>query len=275
MHLLRNKPAGRFSPVCLFRPDSIAVVGGGSEVGAQVTENLRAGGFKGGMLHADTAEGIEVLPSAVDLAVIATPPSPQILRALAAKGTFAAVVVCDADGLTDPEFRGRSPCAGAGLVRHRCALHRAECLARASGPARWPDRTCLAIGVAVSCGGGLGGAEWRRLQPHRRHRRPRRHRLRPGAGLAVARSRYRGDTDRYQAAAESSSLSVSGPRRVAAAAGGGDPGGRLRSRTPAAPPTEPSRRRCAGQASCASPASRTCWRPPRSSPEPGRSAARH
>jgi acetyltransferase len=106
MHLLRNKPAGRFSPVCLFRPDSIAVIGGGSEVGAQVTANLRAGGFKGGVLHADTAEGIEALPSAADLAVIATPPSPQILRALAAKGTLAAVVVCDADGLTDPEFRG-------------------------------------------------------------------------------------------------------------------------------------------------------------------------
>ncbi len=105
MHLLRNKPAGRFSPVCLFRPDSIAVIGGGSEVGAQVTANLRAGGFKGGVLHADTAEDIEALPSAADLAVIATPPSPQILRALAAKGTLAAVVLCDADGLTDPEFR--------------------------------------------------------------------------------------------------------------------------------------------------------------------------
>ena len=73
MHLLRDKPAGRFSPARLFRPDSIAVVGAGSEVGAQVTANLQAGGFKGGMLHADTAEGIAALPSAADLAVIATP----------------------------------------------------------------------------------------------------------------------------------------------------------------------------------------------------------
>ena len=50
-------------------------------------------------------------------------------------------------------------------------------------------------------GAGLGAAERRRLQPHRRHRRPRRHRLRPGAGLAVARSRHRRDPARHPAAA--------------------------------------------------------------------------
>ena len=106
MHLLRNKPVGRFSPSCLFRPDSITVIGAGSEAGAQVMANLRSGGFQGTLLQADTVEGIEALPSASDLAVIAITPSQQLFKALAAKGTFAAVVVCDADGLSDPEIRG-------------------------------------------------------------------------------------------------------------------------------------------------------------------------
>ncbi len=106
MHLLRNKPVGRFGPSCLFRPELITVIGAGSEAGAQVMANLQSGGFKGALLQADTAEGIEALPSGSDLAVIAMPPSQQLFQALASKGTFAAVVVCDSDGLSDPEVRG-------------------------------------------------------------------------------------------------------------------------------------------------------------------------
>ncbi len=106
MDLLRDKPAGRFSAACLFRPDSITVIGAGSEVGVRVMANLHAGGFKGTLSQADNADAIAALPAATDLAVIATPPSPQVFQALAAKGTFAAVVVCDADGLSDPGFRG-------------------------------------------------------------------------------------------------------------------------------------------------------------------------
>ena len=105
MNLLRNKPVGRFSPSSLFRPDSIVVIGAGSEAGAQVMANLQSAGFKGALLQADTVEGIEALPAASDLAVIAMPPTRQLFQALAAKGTFAAVVVCDADGLSDPEIR--------------------------------------------------------------------------------------------------------------------------------------------------------------------------
>jgi acetyltransferase len=106
MHLLRNKPAGRFSPGCLFRPDSIIVIGAESEAGAPVAANLRAAGFKGQVLRGETAEDVDALPSAPDLAVIAIPPSRHLLRALATKGTCAAVVVCHADGLSDPAFRG-------------------------------------------------------------------------------------------------------------------------------------------------------------------------
>ena len=105
MDLLRDKPAGRFSAARLFRPDSIVVIGAASEVGGQVMANLRAGGFKGAVFAADAPESIAALSSAPDLAVIATPPTPDLLPALAAKGTFAAVVVCGADGLSDPARR--------------------------------------------------------------------------------------------------------------------------------------------------------------------------
>ena len=105
MDLLRDKPAGRFSAARLFRPDSIVVIGAASEVGAQVMANLRSGGFKGAVFAADAPESIAALSSAPDLAVIATPPPPDLLPALAAKGTFAAVVVCGADGLSDPARR--------------------------------------------------------------------------------------------------------------------------------------------------------------------------
>ena len=105
MDLLRDKPAGRFSAARLFRPDSVVVIGAGSEVGGQVMANLRSGGFKGGVMAADTPESVAALPSAPDLAVVATLPTPDLLHALAAKGTFATVVVCGADGLSDPERR--------------------------------------------------------------------------------------------------------------------------------------------------------------------------
>src|SRR5262245_15683661 len=105
MHLLRNKPVGRFSPACLFHPASLVVIGAQSEVGVQVMANLSSGGFKGDVTIVDSVGEITALASAPELAVIATPPSPDLLRALSGKGTFAAVVVCDAPGLDDPAFR--------------------------------------------------------------------------------------------------------------------------------------------------------------------------
>ncbi|HME22073.1 MAG TPA: GNAT family N-acetyltransferase [Acetobacteraceae bacterium] len=105
MHLLRDKPPGRFSSACLFRPDSIALVGAESKLGGQVMANLLAGVFKGSIAAVDTPESIAALPSAADLAVFGTPPTPDLLQALAAKGTFAAIVLCAADGLSDPARR--------------------------------------------------------------------------------------------------------------------------------------------------------------------------
>ena len=81
------------------------MLGATSAVGGQVMANLQVGGFKGAVFAADAPEAIVALPSAPDLAIIATPPAPDLLPALAAKGTFAAVVVCGADGLSDPARR--------------------------------------------------------------------------------------------------------------------------------------------------------------------------
>src|SRR6516164_8705128 len=69
MHLQRDKPVGRFSAARLFRPNSVVVIGGASAVGAQLTANVEAGGYKGQVSAADVPEAIAALPSAPDLAV--------------------------------------------------------------------------------------------------------------------------------------------------------------------------------------------------------------
>jgi acetyltransferase len=107
MNLIRPKPPGRFAPAALFRPDSVAVLGAGTKLGAEVMRNLRNGGFKGNVLAVDTAPpavagvlayaSVVALPVAPDLAVIADPGSvAAALPALAAKGCFAAVVLAEA-----------------------------------------------------------------------------------------------------------------------------------------------------------------------------------
>jgi acetyltransferase len=101
MHLLRHKPAGRFSPVCLFRPASVVIIGAGSDVGGLALTNMREGGFDGDLAVADTPDAIAALPRAADLAVVATPLSADLLGALARKGTFAVVALCSADSPVD------------------------------------------------------------------------------------------------------------------------------------------------------------------------------
>ncbi len=103
MPFLPIHPGGRFHPTCLFRPVSVAVIGAGSPDGNQVLDNLRAGSFAGKILVAADAAAIPALPVAPDLAVIATPPDtvPSVMAALAAKGSFAAIVIGAADGLAE------------------------------------------------------------------------------------------------------------------------------------------------------------------------------
>ena len=106
MQLLRDKPVGRFSAARLLRPDSLVVIGADTVAGAQVMANLRTGGFKGTIATADGVESVRGLAAAPDLVVIATPPDPEVLQSLAAKGTFAAVVVCEGEIVFDPAARG-------------------------------------------------------------------------------------------------------------------------------------------------------------------------
>jgi acetyltransferase len=101
MHLPRDKPAGRFGPAHLFHPDSIVVIGAGTDIGAHALANLRAGGFKGGITVIDAVANVTALAAPADLAVFASQPTLDMLHALAAKGTFAAVVLCPADALTE------------------------------------------------------------------------------------------------------------------------------------------------------------------------------
>jgi acetyltransferase len=112
MNLFRAKPIGRFAPAALFRPDSVAVIGAGTPMGAKVMRNLHDGGFKGAVLPVDATlravagvlayPSVADLPVAPDLAVIADPDVvADALPALATKSCFAAVVLADADGLAE------------------------------------------------------------------------------------------------------------------------------------------------------------------------------
>lgn len=97
----------RFRPDALFRPTSVAVIGAASEAGRQVMANMMAGGFRGAVLPVDasvaaisgvlTYAAVADLPIAPDLAVICAGEPNVLFPALAARGTFAAVLIGMAD----------------------------------------------------------------------------------------------------------------------------------------------------------------------------------
>ncbi|MBN8906327.1 MAG: acetate--CoA ligase family protein [Rhodospirillales bacterium] len=105
MPFLQSKPPGRFSLSCLFRPESVAVIGADSPAGGQVLRNVLSGGYAGTVLavaeNADTMgaarvyPGIASLPVAPELAVFAGEPDRVAGDAaeLAGKGCFAGIVV--------------------------------------------------------------------------------------------------------------------------------------------------------------------------------------
>jgi len=102
---LQSKPPGRFSLSCLFRPESVAVIGAGSPTGGQVLRNVLGGGYTGTVLAVaenDDRTGaarvypdIASLPAAPELAVFAGEPDRVASDAavLAGKGCFAGIVV--------------------------------------------------------------------------------------------------------------------------------------------------------------------------------------
>ena len=91
-------PPGKFRPELLFRPRSVAIIGAGSSVGMQVRANLAAAGFAGTVEAVDEVGALEV---GADLAVVCALEGTvlPVFRALAARGTRVAVVVCMADGV--------------------------------------------------------------------------------------------------------------------------------------------------------------------------------
>lgn len=98
MTVPRLNTAGRFNPDSLFRPHSVAVIGAGTETGAQIAANLSLSAFRGTV---QTVESTADLSAAPDLAILAGPPETIIptLEALAAAGCYAALVPGPADGL--------------------------------------------------------------------------------------------------------------------------------------------------------------------------------
>jgi len=103
----------------LFRPRSIALVGASAEAGsfgARLAENLIGQGFKGSIMPVGgagtieglpTYDGVEELPAAPDLAVIASPAEnvPAIVDALGRRGTRSAVVIPPGFAEVGPEGR--------------------------------------------------------------------------------------------------------------------------------------------------------------------------
>jgi acetyltransferase len=92
----RLNTAGRFNPESLFRPRSVAVIGGTSEAGAQILANLSLGAFRGTMQVVDSTADLSAAP---DLAILAGSGEEIVpaLEALAAAGCHAAVVPGPAD----------------------------------------------------------------------------------------------------------------------------------------------------------------------------------
>ena len=103
----------------LLRPSSVALIGASDRagsIGSVVLRNLKGGGFKGPVWpvndkHAAVDgepvwQNVAQLPYAPDLAVICTPAQtvPQLVAALGARGTRAAIVICA--GLKQPAREG-------------------------------------------------------------------------------------------------------------------------------------------------------------------------
>ena len=100
MPMMPRPKSGRFHPGMLFRPQSVAVVGSATDIGALVLANLRAGGFTGPIFTHDTPDPV-TLPVAPDLVLICEDGAraAAALRALAERGTRAGVVLGAATGL--------------------------------------------------------------------------------------------------------------------------------------------------------------------------------
>ncbi len=114
---------------CLFKPDSIALIGKGRQIQTLVARNLMNAGFKGPVMPVDpshhalegalTYPDVDSLPLTPELAVITSPleETPALLGQLGARGTRAAVLV--SESRQGPENSERQ-------ALHRAILEAAE-----------------------------------------------------------------------------------------------------------------------------------------------------
>ncbi len=177
----------------LFAPSSVAVLGvsrNPAKLGHRLLQNVQASGYAGAIhpvnpsgepiLGCPTVPSVEALPAGVDLALVSLPAPavPEAIKALAARGVRAAVILSSGFGEVDDD--GRSTQAGL-LATARAAglrLVGPNCMGVYSGPVSlngtyfW-DLPRAAGGISiVSQSGAYGGLIFRHLG---------------GRGLGVAR----------------------------------------------------------------------------------------
>ena len=237
--MIPNRPAAtaRFDPERLFRPRSLAIMGGDGRLADQVRANIAAAGFAG---------PIQVVPRRrSSCARRPCHPHPANRR--------------HRTDLRRPR-QGRHPCGGrvghghrasrgpggyrrtyprAWLLRHRLPGDQAERHPVPSHAQARPRRADLAVCGAVPCGAGLGGAERGGVQPDRRDWRQCGHRVRAGPGLPFPRLRHRPHPARHPPHPGPARLPLCGPRRRPAA-----PRGRPARRQPPAGFRQAGRRGC-------------------------------
>jgi acyl-CoA synthetase (NDP forming) len=168
----------------LFAPASVAVLGvsrNPAKLGHRLLENLKAGGYAGRIhpvnpggepiLGLDTLATIEALPDGVDLALVSLPALavPDAIKALAARGVGAAVVLSSGFGEVDDggrdvqrEMLATARAAGLRLVGPNCmGVYSAP--SRLNGTYFW-DLPAVEGGIGVvSQSGAYGGLIFRHL----------------------------------------------------------------------------------------------------------------
>ena len=156
---------GRHYLTSLFEPRSVAVIGATElpgKIGEVLVSNMLAAGYKGRLYPVnpkykmvrglDCAQSVQELPSAVDLAVIATPAAtvPDLIDDCGKKGIRSALVITAGFGETGPEGKELEARVLANARRHGLRMIGPNCL----GILR-PD---IGLNAAFSHGGALPGS---------------------------------------------------------------------------------------------------------------------
>ena len=168
----------------LFAPRSVAVLGvsrNPAKLGFRLLENVKARGFAGDVIPVnpsgetilgyETVRAVDALPAGVDLALVSLPAPavPDAVKALAARGVRAAVILSSGFGEVDAEGRGAQAELLAGARAAGLRLVGPNCMGVYSAPARlngtyfWDLPTAPGGVGIVSQSGAYGGLIFRHL----------------------------------------------------------------------------------------------------------------